>query len=208
MAKSLAKTQLRYSLVVSVTSASSTSSTISWVPSDSSSHQVFAEILLTDKPHSCCEVQMAVRMERSVGAATGYDSIVRTQSGSMRVPAGVSKVASTVVKLLKANTSSILSGREEVEAVDSPSPKSSTAATSTRDLHPILDDLLQLVPALFSRYDRSAEVDEGKQKELAENFETAPTRPSEEDNNLINAALEYEKKPWRRIPGTVRNTTE
>jgi hypothetical protein len=146
-------------------------------------------------------------MERSVGAATGYDSIVRTQSGSMRVSAGVSKVASTVVKLLKANTSSILSGKEKIEA-DSPSPKSSTAATSTRDLHPILDDLLQLVPALFSRYDRSAEVDEGKQKELAENFETAPTRPSERDNNLVNAALEYEKKPWRRIPGTVRNTTE
>jgi hypothetical protein len=170
---------------------------------------VFAEILLTDKPHSCCEVQMAVRMERSVGAATGYDSIVRTQSGSMRVSAGVSRVASTVVKLLKANTSSILSGKEEVEAEnDSPSPKSITAATSTRDLHPILDDLLQLVPALFSRYDRSAEVDEAKQKELAENFETAPTRPSAEDNNLVNAALEYEKKPWRRIPGTVRNTTE
>jgi hypothetical protein len=72
----------------------------------------------------------------------------------------------------------------------------------------LLDDFLQLLPTLFSLFDRSAEVDEAVHKALANYFKTTSTVASEEEDELINEVVEYEEQDWKRIPGTVQEPVE
>jgi hypothetical protein len=58
----------------------------------------------------------------------------------------------------------------------------------------LLDDFLLLLPKLFALYDRSQEVDESIQVELAEYFKNTTTEASEEENELIDEGLGYEEQ--------------
>jgi hypothetical protein len=72
----------------------------------------------------------------------------------------------------------------------------------------LLDDLLSVLPKLFSLYDRSAEVDEAIHETLANFFRTTATAASEEENELIDEVVGYEEQDWRRIRGTVLEPVE
>ncbi|GMI35149.1 hypothetical protein TeGR_g2654, partial [Tetraparma gracilis] len=72
----------------------------------------------------------------------------------------------------------------------------------------LLDSFLNLVPVLFAHYDKSSEVDMAELERLSDFFETTTTEPTRNEAAVLNEALAFDEKPWRRIAGTVREPVE
>ncbi|GMI25032.1 hypothetical protein TeGR_g8761 [Tetraparma gracilis] len=85
---------------------------------------------------------------------------------------------------------------------------SSTNVPASKEAHALLDNLLQLLPALFAMFNRSGEVDEAVLGQLTERFLTASTQPSADEAALLDKARAYNDKAWKRLKGSVWEPVE